>query len=175
MLRAIEDVWSEDGVLVLMDLGSAVLSAELALDLLDEERRARVLLTAAPLVEGAVAAAVAAGLGDPLEAVAAAARSGLAAKASHLGEEEAGVTDGGRPDAGGRGRRGGPDGQTLPSGCSTHWASTRGRRRCWCGPPPASTPEVRGRRRDQRPRAGERAQPERRRDAGRPARATSSR
>ena len=33
-------MWSEDGVLVLMDLGSAVLSAELALDLLDEERRA---------------------------------------------------------------------------------------------------------------------------------------
>ena len=79
-------MWSEDGVLVLMDLGSAVLSAELALDLLDEERRARVLLTAAPLVEGAVAAAVAAGLGDPLEAVAAAARGGLAGKASHLGE-----------------------------------------------------------------------------------------
>ena len=30
VLRAIDDVWSEDGVLVLMDLGSAVLSAELA-------------------------------------------------------------------------------------------------------------------------------------------------
>ncbi len=80
VLGAIEDVWSEDGVLVLMDLGSAVLSAELALDLLGEERRTRVLLTAAPLVEGAVAAAVAAGLGDPLEAVAAAAREGLTAK-----------------------------------------------------------------------------------------------
>ena len=88
VLRAIDDVWSEDGVLVLMDLGSAVLSAELALDLLDEERRARVRLTAAPLVEGAVAAAVAAGLGDPLEAVAAAARGGLAAKASQLAEDE---------------------------------------------------------------------------------------
>ena len=35
VLRAIDEVWSEDGVLVLMDLGSAVLSAELALDLLD--------------------------------------------------------------------------------------------------------------------------------------------
>ena len=86
VLGAIEDLWSEDGVLVLMDLGSAVLSAELALDLLGEERRPRVLLTSAPLVEGAVAAAVAAGLGDPLEAVAAAARGGLTAKESHLGE-----------------------------------------------------------------------------------------
>jgi phosphocarrier protein FPr len=89
VLGAIEAVWSEDGVLVLMDLGSAVLSAELALDLLGEERRPRVLLTAAPLVEGAVAAGVAAGLGEPLDAVAAAARGSLTAKESHLGEGSA--------------------------------------------------------------------------------------
>ncbi len=82
--KAVDDVWSDDGVLVLMDLGSAVLSAELALDLLPEERRGRVLLTEAPLVEGAVAAAVAAGLGEPLETVAAEALGGLAAKAAQL-------------------------------------------------------------------------------------------
>jgi len=82
--RAIEEVWSEDGVLVLMDLGSAVLSAEMAVDLLPEERRDRILLTEAPLVEGAVAAAVAAGLGDALENVAEEARGALAAKAGHL-------------------------------------------------------------------------------------------
>ena len=45
VMRAIDDVSSADGVLVLMDLGSAVLSAEMALDLLPEERRGRVLLT----------------------------------------------------------------------------------------------------------------------------------
>src|SRR5450756_1078187 len=67
--RAVEDVWSEDGVLVLMDLGSAVLSAEMALDLLPEERRFREHDVIAPLVEGAVAAAVAAGLGDLLQTV----------------------------------------------------------------------------------------------------------
>ena len=39
--QAIEHAWSPDGVLVLMDLGSAVLSAELALDLLPDERRDR--------------------------------------------------------------------------------------------------------------------------------------
>src|SRR5437899_6784613 len=53
---------SGDGVLVLMDLGSAVLSAETALDFLTPEQRERVLLCEAPLVEGAVAAAVAARL-----------------------------------------------------------------------------------------------------------------
>ncbi len=87
--RAIGEVWSEDGVLVLMDLGSAVLSAEMALDLLPEERRDRILLTEAPLVEGAVAAAVAAGLGDSLQKVAAEARGALAAKAAHLGPQAA--------------------------------------------------------------------------------------
>ena len=96
--RAIEGVWSEDGVLVLMDLGSAVLSAEMALDLLPEERRDRIQLTEAPLVEGAIAAAVAAGLGESLEEVAEEARGALAAKAAHLAAPEAdALPDGGPP------------------------------------------------------------------------------
>ena len=81
---AIDQVWSDDGVLVLMDLGSAVLSAEFALDLLPEERRAKVLLTPAPLVEGAVAAAVAAAQGASPRRAAAEAVAGLAGKSSQL-------------------------------------------------------------------------------------------
>jgi multiphosphoryl transfer protein len=83
--EAIERADQGDGVLVLMDLGSAVLSAEMALDLLPAERRGRVLLCEAPLVEGAVAAAVTAKLGASLEDVAAEARSSLQAKVAHLG------------------------------------------------------------------------------------------
>src|SRR5919204_435582 len=52
--RAIEEVWSADGVLVLMDLGSALLSAQVALDMLDPVQRGRVRLCAAPVVEGAI-------------------------------------------------------------------------------------------------------------------------
>jgi phosphocarrier protein FPr len=89
--EAISRAESGDGVLVLMDLGSAVLSAETALDLLDPDERERVLLCEAPLVEGAVAAAVAAKLGAPLADVAAEARGGLEGKVSHLG--------GGEPEA----------------------------------------------------------------------------
>jgi prolyl-tRNA editing enzyme YbaK/EbsC (Cys-tRNA(Pro) deacylase) len=64
------------GVVVLMDLGSAVLSAELALDLLDDPAaRDRVLLCPAPLVEGAVAAAAAARAGGTLADAAAEARA----------------------------------------------------------------------------------------------------
>ena len=85
VMQAVERAWSDDGVLVLMDLGSAVLSAEMALDLMPEEQRAGVLLCEAPLVEGAVAAAVTAKMGGTLEAVAAEARGGLAGKIAHLG------------------------------------------------------------------------------------------
>jgi multiphosphoryl transfer protein len=85
VMQAIERAWSEDGVLVLMDLGSAVLSAEMALDMLPTDRRGRILLCEAPFVEGAVAAAVAAKLGRSLSEVAEEARGGLGPKAVHLG------------------------------------------------------------------------------------------
>ncbi|NQX28701.1 PTS-dependent dihydroxyacetone kinase phosphotransferase subunit DhaM [Microbacteriaceae bacterium VKM Ac-2854] len=57
------------GVVVLCDLGSAILTAETALDFLDDELRERVLIADAPLVEGAVSAAVAAESGADLDAV----------------------------------------------------------------------------------------------------------
>ncbi len=87
VMQAIEEVYSEDGVLVLMDLGSAVLSAEMALDMLPPELRAHIALCEAPLVEGAVSAAVQARLGSSLEQVMAEARGALGAKAEHLGAE----------------------------------------------------------------------------------------
>jgi multiphosphoryl transfer protein len=73
------------GVVVLMDLGSAVLSAELALELLDDDARERVVLCPAPLVEGLVVAAVAAANGADRGEVAAEAAGALAGKVGHLG------------------------------------------------------------------------------------------
>ena len=72
------------GVVVLMDLGSAVLSAEVALDLLDPALRERVTLCPAPLVEGLCVAAVAAAGGADRHGVAAEARGALGAKETHL-------------------------------------------------------------------------------------------
>jgi phosphocarrier protein FPr len=63
------------GVLVLLDLGSAALSLEIALEDLDEETRSIVRVSEAPLVEGAVLAAVQASTGASLDEVAAAAAS----------------------------------------------------------------------------------------------------
>src|SRR6266702_4113990 len=69
ILAAIQSVDGPDGVLVLLDLGSALLSAELALEMLSDEQRDRIRLSYAPLVEGAVAAALEASLGRPLAQV----------------------------------------------------------------------------------------------------------
>ncbi|MCU1618822.1 MAG: dhaM [Modestobacter sp.] len=75
---------SGNGVVVLMDLGSAVLSAETALELLDDDVRERVLLSPGPLVEGLIGAAVVAAGGADRDRVAAEALLGLAPKQAHL-------------------------------------------------------------------------------------------
>lgn len=87
--EAIHSVDSPDGVMVLMDLGSAILSAELALELLPPEVAGRVRFCAAPLVEGAIAAGVQASLGSDLEAVCQEARQALLPKAQQLEGEGA--------------------------------------------------------------------------------------
>jgi phosphotransferase system HPr (HPr) family protein len=82
---------SPDGVLVLMDLGSAVLSSELALEL-DRDGAGPaypVRLSAAPLVEGLVAAVVRAAGGADLDTVAREAENALLPKATALAEHAA--------------------------------------------------------------------------------------
>ncbi|MDG0025704.1 dihydroxyacetone kinase phosphoryl donor subunit DhaM [Trinickia sp. Y13] len=54
---AIERAWSDAGVVVLVDLGGAETNSEMAIEMLDDARRGKVLLSNAPLVEGAVIAA----------------------------------------------------------------------------------------------------------------------
>ncbi|GAA4197949.1 hypothetical protein GCM10022219_26650 [Microbacterium oryzae] len=84
--RAIESVASDDGTLVFTDLGSAILSAELALELVDA---GEVRLAAAPLVEGLVAAVARAAAGGDLAEVEREARRALEAKLRHLGVDPA--------------------------------------------------------------------------------------
>ena len=87
---AVERARSPDGVLVLMDLGSALMSAEMATEMLEPDG-GPVVLCGAPLVEGAVAAAARARGGASLDEVAAEARGALRMKTTQLGEEEAGA------------------------------------------------------------------------------------
>jgi dihydroxyacetone kinase phosphotransfer subunit len=84
---AIAEVASPDGVLVLMDLGSAVLSAELAIEFAGDVG-GEVRLSSAPIVEGLLAAFVRAAGGATLDEVDHEARNALAAKESQLGHPE---------------------------------------------------------------------------------------
>ncbi len=84
VMSAIEEADDGSGVLVLMDLGSALLSAETALELLPPQLSARVRLCPAPLVEGTLAAVVAAGSGLTLDEVAAEALGALGPKQAML-------------------------------------------------------------------------------------------
>src|SRR5437763_14134328 len=69
ILAAIQSVDGPDGVLVLLDLGSAILSTEMALEMLSDAQRDRISLSYAPLVEGAVAASLEASRGRTLAQV----------------------------------------------------------------------------------------------------------
>ena len=76
-----------DGVVVIMDLGSAVLSAELAIELLPEPRITTRLVPAA-FVEGIFAAVVSAAAGAEVDVVAQDAAEALSAKVAQLAPTE---------------------------------------------------------------------------------------
>lgn len=66
---AIEGVWSEAGVAILVDLGAAEMNTEMAIELLPGAKRRLVRICNAPVVEGAVLAATEASGGANLEEV----------------------------------------------------------------------------------------------------------
>lgn len=89
IMEALMELTMDGEVLVLMDLGSAVLSTEMALQMLDEETVAKVRMCPAPFVEGAIAAGVQANMGSSLQEVYDEAMGALDAKHKQiLGEEE---------------------------------------------------------------------------------------
>jgi dihydroxyacetone kinase phosphotransfer subunit len=69
IMAAIDAAWSDAGVAVLVDLGGAETNAEMAVSLLDDSRRDRVVICNAPLVEGAVIGATEASGGASLAEV----------------------------------------------------------------------------------------------------------
>jgi dihydroxyacetone kinase phosphotransfer subunit len=69
ILQAIERAWSPRGVAILVDLGGAETNSELAIEMLPEDRRSRVVLCNAPIVEGAIMAATEASGGASLAEV----------------------------------------------------------------------------------------------------------
>jgi phosphoenolpyruvate---glycerone phosphotransferase subunit DhaM len=69
ILSAIDKAWSDRGVAILVDLGGAETNSEMAVEMLPENRRRKVVVCNAPIVEGAVMAATEAWGGASLEEV----------------------------------------------------------------------------------------------------------
>jgi phosphoenolpyruvate---glycerone phosphotransferase subunit DhaM len=69
IMAAIDKAWSEAGVAILVDLGGAETNSEMAVEMMPEERRERIVICNAPIVEGAVMAATEASTGSPLSVV----------------------------------------------------------------------------------------------------------
>src|SRR5213596_848364 len=57
ILVAIDQAWSDRGVVVMVDLGGAETNSEMAVEMLPEKKRAKVVVCNAPIVEGSVMAA----------------------------------------------------------------------------------------------------------------------
>ena len=85
--EAIQSVYSLSGVLVMMDLGSAVLSAQMALELLPPEMKENIRFCAAPLVEGCIAAGVQIGLGSDIQTVCREAEQALLPKRQQIHDD----------------------------------------------------------------------------------------
>jgi len=77
ILEALRQVASPDGTLILLDLGSAVMAAEMAVEQFTQLQDQRVTISPAPLVEGAIVAAVESSIGNTLEEVADAANNAM--------------------------------------------------------------------------------------------------
>ena len=60
---AIDEIYSDDGVIILMDMGSAVMTTEMVLEMMEDRN---VKMVDCPVVEGAIAAAVVAAGGAPM-------------------------------------------------------------------------------------------------------------
>jgi dihydroxyacetone kinase phosphotransfer subunit len=69
ILAAIEGVYSDAGVALLVDLGGAETNSEMAIEMLPAKRQGKVVICNAPIVEGAVMAATEAAGGGSLKAV----------------------------------------------------------------------------------------------------------
>ena len=63
---AIDEIYSDDGVIILMDMGSAVMTTEMVLEMMEDRK---VTMVDCPVVEGAIAAAVVAAGNAPMEYV----------------------------------------------------------------------------------------------------------
>jgi len=64
---AIQSVLSDDGVVVVVDLGSAIMSSEMAIEMIPDNEK--IIIVDSPIIEGTIFGAVESTIGSPLEKV----------------------------------------------------------------------------------------------------------
>ncbi len=69
IIEAINELSSCNNILIFTDLGSSIMSSEIAIDLVDDDLKAKCILVDAPIVEGAFVAGVQSMVSDDVNAV----------------------------------------------------------------------------------------------------------
>ena len=69
IVKALESAWSDAGVVIMVDMGGAETNSEMAIEMMPEKRRPRIVVCNGPVVEGAVMAATESSSGAPLDRV----------------------------------------------------------------------------------------------------------
>ena len=88
ILNTIEDVYSEDGVIIFCDMGSALISSQLSISMLDENKQQNVKITSAPFVEGGVIASIQASLNKKINDIILESLESLSGKKSYVEYEK---------------------------------------------------------------------------------------
>lgn len=69
ILGALSSAWSDSGIVIMVDMGGAETNSEMAIEMMPENRRGKIVVCNAPVVEGAVMAATESSGGSSLEQV----------------------------------------------------------------------------------------------------------
>jgi len=69
IIEAIKELSECNNILIFTDLGSSIMSSEIAIDLVDDDLKAKCILVDAPIVEGAFVAGVQSMVSDDVNAV----------------------------------------------------------------------------------------------------------
>ena len=69
IVKALELAWSDSGVVIMVDMGGAETNSEMAIEMMPEKRRPKIVVCNGPIVEGSVMAATESSSGATLERV----------------------------------------------------------------------------------------------------------
>lgn len=67
--ESIEKVYDGDGVAILADIGSSIMSSELAIEMLEEEIKGKTIILDTPIVEGSIAVSVQASISNNMKEI----------------------------------------------------------------------------------------------------------